>query len=232
MGMYRFLTTWRLAAPVDEVWEALHDAATYPRWWPGFEDVEVLRAGAPDGVGRRVRITMRGWLPYRLRFEVVGREAQKPDRVVLDATGSLQGSGRWELHHDGGVTTMTYSWEVATTKAWMNVVAPFARPAFIANHHVAMRRGAEGLAHHLGSRLLSATSVPAARGRDWLPLAGLLLGVAGVSARLQQRLRHRWCQATVSRPAAAARVRRRGGLPEGRRRPTRPSGVRLPSRRG
>ncbi|MEX0657847.1 MAG: SRPBCC family protein [Egibacteraceae bacterium] len=232
MGAYRFLTTWRLEAPVDEVWAALHDAATYPRWWPGFEDVDVLRPGTADGVGRRVRITMRGRLPYRLRFEVVGRAAHKPDRAVLDATGSLQGTGRWELRHDDGVTTMTYSWEVATTTAWMNVVEPFARPAFIVNHHAAMRRGAEGLARHLGSRLLSATSVPAARGRDWVPLAGLLLGMAGVGTRLQQRLRHRWSRATVSRPAAAPRARRRGGPPEGRRRPTWPSGARLPSRRG
>lgn len=228
MGAYRFVTTWRLAAPADEVWEALHDAEAYPRWWPGFEDVEVLQAGTRDGVGRRVRITMRGRLPYRLQFEVVGREAQKPDLAVLDATGALQGSGRWELCHDAGVTTMTYSWQVATTKAWMNVVEPFARPAFIVNHHAAMRRGAEGLARHLGSRLLSATSVPAARGRDWVPLACLLLGVAGVGTRL----RHRWSRATVSRPAAAATARRRAGPPAARRRPTRPSGVRLPSPRG
>lgn len=191
MGAYRFVTTWRLAAPVDEVWEALHDAETYPRWWPGFEDVEVLQAGTGEGVGRRVRITMRGRLPYRLRFEVIGREAQKPDRVVLDAVGSLQGSGRWELRHDAGVTTMTFSWEVATTKAWMNVLEPFARPAFVLNHHVAMRRGAQGLARHLGSRLLSATSAPPARALDWAPLGGLLLLVAGAAARLQQRLRQR-----------------------------------------
>lgn len=133
MGAYRFLTTWRLEAPADRVWEALQDAEAYPRWWPGVEQVEVLRAGAADGTGRRARVTMRGRLPYRLRFEIVAREVRELERIVVDATGSLQGSGRWELRHDAGVTTMTYSWEVATMKAWMNVIEIFARPALIAN---------------------------------------------------------------------------------------------------
>ncbi|HVM15538.1 MAG TPA: SRPBCC family protein [Egibacteraceae bacterium] len=196
MGAYRFLTTWRLEAPADKIWETLQDAEAYPRWWPGVEQVEVLHEGAANGAGRRARVTMRGRLPYRLRFEIVGREVRELERVVIEATGSLQGSGRWELRHDAGVTTMTYSWEVATTKAWMNVIEPFARPALISNHHVVMRWGAEGLARHLGGRLLTETSVPPARARDWAPLAGLLLGMAGIAAPLRHRqsaCRRGWC---------------------------------------
>lgn len=187
MGAYRFVTTWRLEAPAQRVWEALRDAEAYPRWWPGFEDVEVLQAGAPDGVGRRARVTMRGRLPYRLQFEIEGREARAPDRIVVDASGALEGTGRWELRYDGAVTTTTYAWEVATTKRWMKVLEPFARPAFIWNHHVAMRRGAGGLARHLEARLLSEASVPPVGVRDWVPLAGLLAGVVGVGARLRQQ---------------------------------------------
>lgn len=187
MGSYRFVTTWRLEAPAPQVWEALRDAEAYPQWWPGFEDVEVLEAGAPDGVGRRARVTMRGRLPYRLRFEIVGREAREPDRIVVDASGALEGSGRWELQRDGGVTTTTYSWDVTTTKAWMKVLEPFARPAFVWNHHVAMRRGAAGLARHLGGRLLSESSVPRVHARDWAPLAALITGLVGVGVRRRRR---------------------------------------------
>ena len=42
------------------------------------------------------------------------------------AVGELTGTGRWRLFHHGGVTAVTYEWNVRTTKAWMNVLAPLA----------------------------------------------------------------------------------------------------------
>jgi hypothetical protein len=51
---------------------------------------------------------------------------------------------------------VTYDWNVRTTKRWMNVLAPVARPAFEYNHNVVMRRGGEGLAQRLGCRLIAA----------------------------------------------------------------------------
>jgi hypothetical protein len=60
------------------------------------------------------------------------------------------------LFEEGGVTAVTYEWSVATTKAWMNLVAPLARPVFAWNHDWVMRRGGEGLARELGARLLAA----------------------------------------------------------------------------
>ena len=50
---------------------------------------------------------------------------------------------------------MLYEWNVATTKPWMNLVAPIARPIFAHNHDVVMGWGGEGLARLLGSRLLA-----------------------------------------------------------------------------
>ena len=41
---------------------------------------------------------------------------------------------------------MLYEWNVATTKAWMNLIAPIARPVFEWNHDWVMSRGAEGIA--------------------------------------------------------------------------------------
>ena len=51
---------------------------------------------------------------------------------------------------------MTYEWNVRTTKAWMNVIGPVARPLFAYNHDVVMRWGGEGLAQRLGCNLLAA----------------------------------------------------------------------------
>lgn len=189
MSSYRLVTTWRIAAPPERIWEALGDPESYPAWWPGLEEVEVLAPGAPDGVGRRVRVLLRSRLPYRLRFETVARELHPPDTIVLDAAGELEGTGRWELHPDGDVTTATYTWEVTTTQVWMEVLAPLLRGAFVWNHHVVMDWGAQGLARHLGSRLVSSEEAPPVRWVDWAPLGALVTALA--AAVLLRRRAHR-----------------------------------------
>ena len=73
-----------------------------------------------------------------------------------EAVGELTGSGRWRLTEDGGVTSVRYDWNVVTTKPWMNLLAPVARPLFKWNHDVVMNWGAEGLARKLGVERLSA----------------------------------------------------------------------------
>ena len=50
-----------------------------------------------------------------------------------------------------------YEWNVATTKAWMNLLAPLARPVFEWNHDWVMARGGEGIA--------ASARLPAARQR-------------------------------------------------------------------
>ena len=44
---------------------------------------------------------------------------------------------------------------MSTTKPWMNLLAPIARPVFEWNHDWVMRNGGEGLASLLGCRLLA-----------------------------------------------------------------------------
>lgn len=66
-----------------------------------------------------------------------------------EAVGELQGTGRWTFSEAGGLTAVRYDWNVSTTKPWMNLLAPLARPVFKWNHDVVMRWGAEGLAAQL-----------------------------------------------------------------------------------
>ena len=102
------------------------------------------------------RIAWRSRIPYDLEFEFV---VERPRRAALDerqASGELDGDGHWRLFEQNGVTAVTYEWNVRTTKAWMNVIAPLARPIFEYNHDVVMRWGGEGLARRLGCSLLAA----------------------------------------------------------------------------
>jgi hypothetical protein len=72
------------------------------------------------------------------------------------ASGELEGTGTWRLFEQEGVTAVVYDWRVRSTKRWMNMLAPVARPVFEYNHDVVMRWGGEGLARRLGVELLAA----------------------------------------------------------------------------
>jgi hypothetical protein len=104
----------------------------------------------------RYRIAWRSRIPYSLEFEFAVAELEPPRSMFGHATGELTGTGHWRLFEQAGVTAVTYDWRVRTARAWMNALAPVARPAFEYNHNVVMRWGGEGLAERLGCRLIAA----------------------------------------------------------------------------
>jgi uncharacterized protein YndB with AHSA1/START domain len=157
MPGYRFLTTWCLGAPIEPVWDAIYDSERWPQWWRGVERVVELAPGDEDNLGRRAAYTWRSRLPYELTFEVELTRQQRPHLLAGEASGELAGTGTWRLSEGGGVTTVLYDWDVHTTRFWMNVLAPLARPVFARNHDWVMKRGGEGLARLLDAPLIVAS---------------------------------------------------------------------------
>ncbi len=155
MVSYSFLTTWLLDSPREPVWEAIHEQESWPQWWRGVEEVKELRSGSEDGVGSVSRLVWKSLLPYRVEFEVTTKRAERPSLLEGHAVGELDGIGRWRLYEQGGVTAVLYEWNVSTTKAWMNLLAPIARPAFKWNHDWVMARGGEGISRLLGCELMA-----------------------------------------------------------------------------
>jgi len=86
---------------------------------------------------------------------VTTTRVEPPQVIEGRAEGELSGIGRWRLYEADGVTAVLYEWSVATTRAWMNLLAPVARPFFEWNHDWVMARGGEGIAELLGCRLLA-----------------------------------------------------------------------------
>jgi uncharacterized protein YndB with AHSA1/START domain len=152
---YRFLTTWLLESPREPVWEAIYDQRRWPGWWRGVEEVEEYEPGDDGGVGAVSRMVWKSLLPYRVEFQVTTTRVERPHLMEGDAVGELAGVGRWRLFERDGRTAALYEWNVATTRPWMNLVAPVARPVFEWNHDWVMARGAEGIADLLGCRLLA-----------------------------------------------------------------------------
>jgi hypothetical protein len=148
---YRFLTAWLLAAPRDDVFSVIHASESWPEWWRGVERVVKLEDGDEEGRGSLGRYTWRSALPYRLEFDMRITRVERPYLMEGRAEGELSGTGRWRLFEEAGVTAVLYDWDVETTRRWMNLIAPLARPVFKWNHDWVMRQGEIGLAKRLSA---------------------------------------------------------------------------------
>ena len=65
MPSFRFVTEWRLRAPIDQVFATIDDIEAWPSWWPMVRKVERLEAGDANLLGQVNRMTFVGKLPYR-----------------------------------------------------------------------------------------------------------------------------------------------------------------------
>jgi hypothetical protein len=125
-------------------------------------------------------------LPYRLGFDIQVRHIEPPTTLEAVATGELEGVGRWTLTPADGGTLVRYDWDVRTTRWWMNLAAPVARPAFTWNHDALMREAAESLARRLDAEL----QLPDSGSRPWQPARPLVWG--GVVVALLALVVVRW----------------------------------------
>jgi uncharacterized protein YndB with AHSA1/START domain len=156
MAEYRFLTTWLIGAPRRRVWDPIYESERWPEWWKGVLEAETLEEGEASGVGRFGRYVWKSKLPYKLEFHARTTRVEKPHLLEGTVEGELAGKGLWRLFEQDGTTAVLYQWEVRTTKAWMNLLTPIARPMFAVNHDFVMRSGGESLAKLLGTELLAA----------------------------------------------------------------------------
>jgi Polyketide cyclase / dehydrase and lipid transport len=160
---YRFLTRWRVLGTVEEVSAILGDAGELPRWWPGvYLRAEELEAGNEDGIGKRVRVHTKGWLPYTLDWDFRVTASRRPHGFSIEATGDLAGEGDWRFEQDGAWTAVTYDWRVRAEKPLLRILSPLLRPLLEYNHRWAMARGEESLRLEL-SRQRCATPSERAR---------------------------------------------------------------------
>jgi uncharacterized protein YndB with AHSA1/START domain len=153
---YQLVTVWQIAAPIEPVWNAIYEPGRWPEWWPFVARVEELEPGQPNGIGAVRRFTWRSRLPYQLTFDLEVTLVDRPHRLEGRTRGDLKGRGIWTLLTVDGGTRVRYDWTVTTTRFWMNLLAPLARPVFTWNHHAVMRAGGRGLAERLKAPLVYA----------------------------------------------------------------------------
>lgn len=162
MNDYQFVTRWRVHGTCGEVADILYDPTTLPQWWPSvYLAVDQIEPPDSRGVGRRVRLRTKGWLPYTLAWELVVVDSRYPNGFTIEATGDFVGRGVWTITQLGDEVDVVYDWQIRVEKPLIMALSPVLRPVFEANHRWAMAQGEESLKLELLRR--RATN-PAARG--------------------------------------------------------------------
>lgn len=161
MASYRFVTEFGVGAPIDRVYASIVAPEAWLGGWSDAVSVRRVRVGAADGVGAVFDATVRAPVGYQLTARIETVEARPPTHARMQATGGVDGSGEWQLRERDGDTEVAFVWDVRTTEAWMNALAPVARPLFEWSHGVVMQHAVEAAADHLGADLTDFRSRPA-----------------------------------------------------------------------
>lgn len=158
MAHYQFESEWVLSAPIDRVFDVMTRPEEFSQWWSSVKNSRLIETGDSDGLGAKARYSIKSPLGYKMHFEMTVVDFDRPNRIHSLARGDLIGTGTHLFESRGESTAVTYLWYVSTTKRWMNVLEPVAKPLFAWAYHHAMREGCAGLAKHLGARLISTSS--------------------------------------------------------------------------
>ena len=186
---YQFITHWRVQGTCGEVADVLGDPLALARWWPSVY-LEVVQLAPPDarGVGRRIRVLTKGWLPYTLRWEFETVESRYPHGFSIDAHGDFEGRGIWTFEQDGAWVDVVYDWEINAEKPILRALSFLLKPIFAANHRWAMAQGETSLALELARRRASSdaarAAIPAPPGPVTYAGFALVAGAAAVGATL------------------------------------------------
>lgn len=149
MSHYQFIDHWYINAPIEQVFRHVADASSYPRWWPVYPQVEVLKTGDANGIGGCTRLVVKSALGYTLNLEVTTVEANAPTYLKTVTRGQLEGTGVWQFEQQGPTTHATWTWIVNSNHPLLNLLEPIAKPLFRWSHNDASAKGHRGLKHLL-----------------------------------------------------------------------------------
>jgi hypothetical protein len=153
---YRFLTTWDVpgAAP-EELYDVIGDAVSFPRWW-GDVFLQVTGDGGPPRPGQKAQVVARGFLPYKLRWQLNVLDVDPGRRITFGVSGDFEGGGEWTFEPSGGGTRAQFDWRPVVEKPLVKHLTFALRPLFRKNHLWTMARGRAHVEDELARRRRSA----------------------------------------------------------------------------
>lgn len=152
MATYSFVTTFTLSCDIKTIWKVLLEYPRWPSWWKGIREMHMDESITPPSLDVRL-----GFSFYNLKIKMTPLKIDPGKELTLLAEGDLKGTGRFTFEQTENHTTVTFYWDVMTTKLWMNMLAPIAKPFFTFSHNLVMKWFVNGLAKETHSTVLSAT---------------------------------------------------------------------------
>ena len=151
---YHFITKWQVPGTCEEIATILGDVKALSTWWPSvyLDVIELTPGEAVTGLGRKVGLFTKGWLPYTLRWQFTVSESNHPHGFTLLPQGDFVGRGIWTLEQQGDTTLVVYDWKISAEKGMLKSLSGIMKPVFKANHLWAMARGEESLLLELRRR--------------------------------------------------------------------------------
>lgn len=140
------MSTWHTPGALEEVEATILDIDSWKQWWSGLEEGRVVAYNGGVVVGGVVACTWKSLVGYRLSMRLTITDYKPRQSIEFRSEGDLVGEGSWKFRSLGLTeTAMDVTWNVATTKDWMNIFGPVLRPLFVQNHNILMRKGESGL---------------------------------------------------------------------------------------
>jgi len=186
---YHFVTRWRVEGTCGEVADVLGDPLALPRWWPSvYLSVNEIRPPDARGLGRRVSLLTKGWLPYTIAWEFEVVESRYPSGFVIAASGDFDGRGEWTFEQDGPYVNIVYDGRLRAEKPLLRDLSFLLRPLFDANHRWAMSQGETSLKLELQRRRATndqaLAAIPPPPGPVTYAGVALVAGAAAIGAGL------------------------------------------------
>lgn len=150
---FRITTHWEVEAAIEEVADVLTDAQALPDWWGDvYLETKIVDSGDAEGIGRKVAVHSKGWLPYHLHWTATLIESRRPHGWTIEASGDLEGRGIWSLAQIGPMAKVEYDWCVKAERPLLRLLSPILAPVFAWNHRWAMDKGEKGIRREIVRR--------------------------------------------------------------------------------
>ncbi len=98
--------TWLIEAPIEAVWDAIHDSQRWPPWWPYLVHQQESVRSESGGVRNVRRYNRRTRLPYMLSFDAKSTRFERLALLEGAIDGELQGCGRWHFYRHDDVSAI------------------------------------------------------------------------------------------------------------------------------
>lgn len=168
LSTYAFVTTFEVGASPEDVFDLVVEPEPWLDRWGDVVTVDRRRPNGRDGAGGSIVGAVRAPWGYRIggRIDVVS--ATRPHRIEMDVTGTIEGSGVWDVHPTSAGSAVRFAWSVQPVARWLRLLTPVARPVFEAAHAAVVRHAVDAAAAHLDAPVHAFDS-KASRSRDEEP---------------------------------------------------------------